>query len=457
MGSVATELIILVVMLLANGFFALAEIAVVSARKARLRQLAERGNKRAAIALAAATQPTRFLSAVQVGITLITIVTGVFGGETIAERLAAWLAGVEWLEWMAAYSRQVALAVVVVGLTLCSIVFGELVPKRFALAFPERLSMLVVPVVNKFAVVVAPVVALLTWFTELILRAVGLHKTPREAPVSEEEVNTLIEQGLHEGVFNKTEKEMVASVLDLDKCAVTRLMTPRAKIVFLNIDDSDEANWRKIVASGHSYFPVCQGGPDQVLGLVAVKALWAHAAIGLPGALKNLLVAPLIVPETMMAIQLLEAFKKSGKHLALVTDEFGAIQGLATLIDVLEAIVGDLPDEQNARSRTPAATRREDGAWLIDATLPTRELKTLLSLKTLPDENAADFQTLGGFVMTQFGRIPSAGEHFDHDGWRFEVTGMDRHRVDKMLVRKTKPPAAKPAPANPDQNRFEST
>ena len=446
MSSVATELIILAAMLLANGFFALAEIAVVSAHKARLRQLAERGNKRAAAALAAATQPTRFLSAVQVGITLITIVTGVFGGETIAERLAGWLAGAEWLEWMAAYSRQVALAIVVVGLTLCSIVIGELVPKRLALAFPERLSMLVVPLVNKFAVVVAPVVALLTWFTELILRVIGLQKAPKEAPVSEEEVRTLIEQGMHEGVFNKTEKEMVASVLDLDKCAVTRLMTPRPKIVFLNIDDSDEVNWRKIVASGHSYFPVYQGNRDQVLGMVAVKSLWAHAAIGLPGALKNLLVSPLVVQETMTAIQLLEAFKKSGKHIALVTDEFGAIQGLATLIDVFEAIAGDLPDEQNVRSQTPAATQREDGSWLIDATLTTNDLKTLLGLRTLPNENSADFQTLGGFVMTQFGRIPAAGEHFEYAGWRFEVSNMDRRRVDKVLVGKAAAAEASSAP-----------
>ena len=443
MSSVATELIILAAMLLANGFFALAEIAVVSARKARLRQLADRGNKRAAAALSAAENPTRFLSAVQVAITLITIVTGVFGGETIAERLASWLDRADWLHWMAAYSRPVALTIVVVVLTLCSIIIGELVPKRLALAFPEKLSMLATPVVNKFAIIVAPVVAMLTWFTELILRLIGLQKAPKEAPVSEEEVKTLIEQGMHEGVFNKTEKEMVASVLDLDKCPITRLMTPRPKIVFLNIDDTDEVNWRKIVASGHSYFPVYQGNRDQVLGMVAVKALWAHSAIGLPGALKNLLLSPLIVQETITAIQLLEAFKKSGKHIALVTDEFGAIQGLATLIDVLEAIVGDLPD-QATRHRPPAAKQLENNTWLIDATLPTNDLKTLLALKTLPSETSADYQTLGGFIVTHLGRIPAPGDHFEHAGWRFEVVDMDRRRVDKVHITKL-PPAAAPA------------
>ena len=228
--------------------------------------------------------------------------------------------------------------------------------------------------------------------------------------------------------------DMVAGVLELDELAVTALMTPRLKIVFLNIDDSDEVNWRKIVASGHSYFPVYQGSRDRVLGMVAVKALWAHSAIGVATSLKNLLVAPLIVPETMKAIQLLESFKKSGKHIALVTDEFGAIQGLVTLIDVLEAIVGDLPAQGSREA--PAVKQREDGSWLIDATYTVGDLKTLLNLDELPHEEDADFQTLGGFIITHLGRIPTAGDYFEHAGWRFEVLDMDRHRVDKVLVSK---------------------
>jgi len=306
----------------------------------------------------------------------------------------------------------------------------------------------VTPVINALALIAAPVVSLLTWVTDGFLGLAGLPKTPRETPVSDEEVNILIEQGMHAGVFNKTEKEMVAGVLELDKLAVKRLMTPRPKIVFLNIDDTDEVNWRKIVSSGHSYFPVYQGNRDVVLGMVAVKALWAHAAIGLPATLKNLLVPPLIVPETMMAIQLLEAFKKSGKHIALVTDEFGDIQGLATLIDVVEAITGDLP-EKGSRA-APAVKQREDGSWLIDATLSIDELKDLLALKMLPNETAADFQTLGGYVVTHFGHIPVAGDHFEHAGWRFEIVDMDKHRVDKVLVSKTKPaPVIPPGAAAP--------
>ena len=226
---------------------------------------------------------------------------------------------------------------------------------------------------------------------------------------------------------------MVEGVLALDKLRVTALMTPRPKIVFLNLDDPEESNWRKIVTSGHSYFPVYQTNRDQVVGMVAVKALWAHSAIGLPTTLKNLLVPPLFVPETMLASQLLEKFKREGKHIAVVMDEFGAVQGLATLIDVFEAIVGDLP-EPGQRGQ-PDAKRGDDGSWLVDATLPTNELKVLLGVDVaLPQERDAEFQTIGGFVVTQFGRIPAAGDAFEWSGWRFEVTAMDRRRVDKVRI-----------------------
>ena len=432
MTGIFSELLIIFLLLLINGFFALAEIAIVSARKARLKQLAGEGRQRAAAALALATQPTRFLSTVQVVITLVGYSNMAFSSETIGAKLDVLLAQVP---WMPASTRLISVGVVVVVLTLCTVVLGELAPKRLALAYPERLAMWTAPVVNTLTRIVAPVVALLTFLTEGFLRMLGLHKAPGESPVSEEEVNILIEQGLSEGVFNKAEKEMVKGVLELDQLAVPAIMTPRPKIVFLNMDDSDEVNWRKIVASGRSYFPVYQGGRDQVQGMVSVKALWSHLSIGLPANLKNLLIAPLIVPETMVATQLLETFKKSGKHIALVTDEFGAIQGLVTVIDVLEAIVGDLPAKESRES--PAAKQRDDGSWLIDATLTTGDLKSLLKLEELPQEENADFQTLGGFMVTSFGRIPAAGDYFESNGWRFEVVDMDRHRVDKVLVSKT--------------------
>jgi putative hemolysin len=231
---------------------------------------------------------------------------------------------------------------------------------------------------------------------------------------------------------------MVDRVLTLDQLPVTTIMTPRPKIVFLNLDDPEETNWRKIVTSGHSYFPVYQSQRDQIVGMVAVKALWAHSAIGLPTTLKNLLIPPLTVPDTFTAIQVLEQFKKSGRHTAIVTDEFGMAQGMVTLIDVLEAIVGDLPDR--GKNEQPEAKKREDGSWLVDATLPTTDLKTMLALPgQLPHEHEADFQTLGGFVVTHFGRIPAAGDYFDWAGWRFEVVDMDKRRVDKVLIGKTPP------------------
>jgi putative hemolysin len=436
MSDISTELLILFLLLLANGVFAMAEIAVVSARKARLKHLADEGDARANAALLLANEPTRFLSAVQVGISLIGVLAGASTGASLAAKLTPVIARIPGIEESA---NEVALALVVIGITLCSVIIGELVPKRLGLTNPERVAMTLGPLVNTFAKIVSPVVSLLTFSTESFLKLFGV-KPQKEAPVTEEEVNILIEQGLHAGVFNKTETDMVAGVLELDQLPVTALMTPRPKIVFINLDDPEEASWRKIVASGHSYFPVYQGNRDQVVGMVSVKALWAHSAIGLTTNLKNLLVQPLVVPETMNAIQLLEAFKKSGKHIALVSDEFGAIQGLVTLIDVLEAIVGDLPAQ--GRRQATAMKQREDGSWLVDATLGTDELKTLLQVDELPHEEEADFQTLGGFVMTHFGRIPTAGDFFDHGGWRFEVVDMDRHRVDKMLISKTPAPAA---------------
>lgn len=438
MSAVSNEILILFLLLVANGIFAMAEIAVVAVRKARLKVLTEEGNHRAKVTLQIAQQPTRFLSTVQVGITLIGIFAGTFGGATLTEQLVP---VVEKWSVLAPYARSISIGTVVVGITIASVILGELIPKQLGLAYAEPVALFLTPTISRLSRVFSPLVTALTFVTESVLKLVGLRTTPAESSVTDEEVNSLIEEGLHAGVFNKTEKEMVAGVLELDQLPVTALMTPRPKIVFLNLDDPDEVNWRKIVASGHSYFPVYQGSRDQVLGMVAVKALWAHSAIGLTTSLKNLLVSPLVVPETMSAIHLLEAFKKASKHIALVTDEFGAIQGIVTLIDVLEAIVGDLP---NMGPRTaPAAKQREDGSWLIDATLATNELKSMLQLDELPDEDRADFQTVGGFVVTRLGRIPAAGDYFEYEGWRFEVVDMDRHRVDKILVSKAIPTAVR--------------
>ncbi|MFA5056672.1 MAG: hemolysin family protein [Opitutaceae bacterium] len=433
MSGITTQFFLLGFLLVANGLFAMAEIAIVSARKARLRQLADEGDEGAQAALELGAEPTRFLSTVQVGITLCGILAGAFGGSTVAGEVSKWLLR---FPALAPWSDYIAFGGVVGLITFFSLILGELVPKRIALSNPERMARLVAGPLQWVSRVVSPVINLLSAATDLLLKPFGLTRR-RETPVSDEEVNILIEQGLQAGVFHKAEKEMVEGVLGLDQLPVTAIMTPRPKIVFLNISDSEEVNWRKIVASGHSHFPVYQDNRDQVLGMVAVKALWAHSAISVPTSLKNLLIPPLVVPETMNCIQLLESFKKSSRHTALVADEFGSIQGMVTLIDVLEAIVGDLP-AQGRRDR-PEARQREDGSWLMDATLAVNELKTVLQLDELPQETEADYQTLGGLVMTQFGRIPAAGDHFAWHGWRFEVIDMDRHRIDKVLISREPP------------------
>ncbi|MCC5023112.1 MAG: HlyC/CorC family transporter [Candidatus Synoicihabitans palmerolidicus] len=431
MNSIPNELLILLLLLVINGILVMAEAALIASRKSRLRELAEDGDNRAAAALAEATEPARFLSTVQVGITLVAVLAGAFGGGEITRRLDAFFTSIGWLE---PFAGTAALSVVVIVITLASVVLGELVPKRLALLKPETFVMMLVRPIKNLSRVVSPAVDLLTWLTELALRPFGLHGAPREAPVTEEEVNIMVEQGMADGVFNESERDMVAGVLELDEMLVTYLMTPRPKLVFLDIAESDETNWRKVVASGHSHFPVVHGNREQVVGMVSVKAIWANNAFGVPTQLRHLVTPPLAVPETMMASQLLEQFKLSGKHIALVNDEFGSVGGIVTLYDVLKAIVGDIPE--SGRSDEPEAKQRSDGSWLIDATYDIDELKELTGLDYLPHEEETEFQTVGGFVMTYFGRIPGTGEAFEHDGWRFEVVDMDRHRIDKLLVSK---------------------
>jgi putative hemolysin len=430
MLSLPVELLILALLVVANGVLAMAETAVLSARKAKLQKLARSGNTGAAKALELADQPARFLELVEFWLTLSGMIAGVLAGAQLASQIADWLRRWPAVEGQAGW---LSLVLVTFALTSFMLLFGELVPKRIAAARPERVAALLSGLVQALAWMMAPLLRLFEVSTDAIVKLLRVKPRPAAEMVGEDEVRALIEQGLHAGVFEAAEKEMVEGVLALDQLAVTTIMTPRPKIVFLSVDDPEEVNWRKIVTSGHSYFPVYQANRDQVIGMVAVKALWAHSAIGLPTTLKNLLQPPLFVPETQKVLQVLEQFKQTGRHIAIITDEFGAVQGLVTLIDVMEAIVGDMPER--GQPAQPQAKKRDDGSWLVDATLPIADMKTLLNLdQPLPHETEAAFQTLGGFVVTQFGRIPAAGDKFDWGGWRFEVVDMDRRRVDKVLV-----------------------
>ncbi len=339
MGIIAAEIIIVLLLIAANGLFAMAEFAIVSARKSRLHKLAEEGDPRARAALELSEDPNRFLSTVQVGITLIGILAGAFGGATIARVLAGALQSIHIL---AAYGEVIAIGVVVVVLTFLTVVLGELVPKRLALNNPVRIALALARPMRRLSLIAQPAIHLLGGATDIVLRLFGF-RPKSKSKVSEEEVRTLLEQGHHAGVFFKTERELVERVLVLDTKCVGDIMTQRAQIQWLDAADADALNWQKTINGGHSYFPVYEIDHDHVLGIASVKALWASLALGEAIDLRKKLTEPLFVPTSMTALNLLETFKKSHKHLALVRDELGCLQGLVTLVDVLEELVGDIP------------------------------------------------------------------------------------------------------------------
>jgi putative hemolysin len=320
-----------------------------------------------------------------------------------------------------------------------------LAPKRLALSNAEPIAAALARPMRTLSRIAYPAVRVLSLSTEGVLRALGARPSA-EPPITEDEVKILIEQGRQAGVFNEVEQYLVERVFRLADRRVDELMTPRPKIVWLDIADPPEDNWRKMWESGHSAFPVCENHLDNVLGLASVKKLWAQMAAACPVDLKALMLQPLFLPESSPALKALEAFKQSGMHIALVVDEYGGTQGLVTLHDVLEAIVGDLPEPGEAVE--PQAVQRADGSWLVDGMLLVDDFKELFDLKALPDETSSGYQTVGGFVMAQLGRIPSAADQFEWGGLRFEVMDMDGHRVDKVLV-ETIPPADPADPAAP--------
>jgi putative hemolysin len=434
MTRIALEAGIIFLLLLANGVFAMAEIAIVAARKNRLRQSAAAGSTRARVALELAESPNRFLATVQIGITLIGILAGAFGGATIAEELGRIYARAPVLT---DYAQVLGVATVVIAVTFVSLIVGELVPKRIGLLNPEAIAAAVAKPMRALSQVTAPIVTLLSGTTDALVRLVGI-RLKQEPPVSEDDVRTMVEQGLHAGVFHKIERQVVEGAFRLDQLQVREMMTPRTRLVWLNLTDPDEINWRKIVASGHSSFPAYEGTRDNVLGLVSIKALWANLAMAGKAELRHLVTDPLIVPGVMSATKLLETFKKTGKRAALVADEFGGIQGLVSLTDVLEAIIGEVPSGDKPRRQL--IQKRDDGSWLIDGLVDIDHLKSQLQIRHLPGEENDEYQTLAGFILSRLGRIPEEGEKFEAEGLRFEVIDMDKHRIDKVLVTLTNPP-----------------
>jgi putative hemolysin len=428
MSEIGIDLFIVVLLIVANGVFAMSEMAVVSARKSRLQDWANKGNARARTALELSNAPDRFLLAVQIGITLIGILIGVFAATTLASQIAKVTGLIPALE---PYSRPIALGLIVVVVGYFLLVMGELLPKRLALRYPENIATVVAVPLGWFSKVLSPLVHLMTRSTDMVARLFGKAEVP-EPPVTEEEIKTLVQQGTEAGVFEESEQDMVEAVLRLGDKTARALMTPRTQIVWLDLENPMAQIHEKIIKSGYSRFPVGMGSLDNVTGIVQAKDMLTANLAGKPMDFKALVQQPLFVPRTISALALLESFRSSGQHIALVVDEYGGIEGLLTHHDILEAIAGDMPF--GARSSDPKAVQRHDGSWLLDGMLSVEEFKEIFHLESLPGEKKDAYQTLGGFIFTQMGRVPAVAESFEWNDLRFEVVDMDGKRIDKVLV-----------------------
>jgi putative hemolysin len=419
---------ILLVLMVVNALFAMAEMALVSSRRARLQQLANEGHTGAATALELSAHPDRFLSTVQIGLTLISILTGAFGERAMVTTVAQKL---EQYPQIAQYSHTAAFVIVIAALTYVTLVIGELVPKRLALLNPERVASIFSGPLSAVSSIASPAVRLLSASTRLVLKLLRA-KSPEGPPVTEEEIKVMLEQGTEAGVFEEAEHDMMKSLLKLGDRAVDALMKPRREVVWLNVDDSWEENRKKMASSLYSRFPVGHGSLDNVLGVVQTKDLLIRCLSGSRLDLREAMRPPLFVPEGLPAMKLLEMFKKSRTHIALIVDEYGGVEGLITINDVLEDIVGEVASEDMPSEKM--AVQRPDGSWLIDGRMLIDEVKETIGIQRLPDEDSGSYNTLGGFVMLQMGRVPVTGDAFEQGGYRFEVMDMDEKRVDRVLV-----------------------
>jgi putative hemolysin len=423
------EILVLLSLVLLNGVLALSEAAILSARKSRLQQWADEGRGGAAAALALASDPSRFLSTVQVGITLVGVLSGAIGGATVAQSLEPHLA---MLPWVGERAGEFALAIVVAVLAAVSLVFGELVPKRLALLDPEAAAAAIARPLQLASRFCAPAVAALATVTDVVVRALGV-RSAGERPVTEEEIKVLMEQGAAAGVMKRHEQALVSRVFHLDDERITSAMTPRGDIVYFDLNEPFAVSREKLLGSMHSRFVVCRGGLSDVIGIVRAKTLLDDAYRGEPVDLASDLVPPLFVPTTLTMIELLESFAKHRQHLALVIDEHGELQGMVTMNDVMEALVGDVATVEDGAA--PDVVLRDDGSWLVDGDVTPERLRSVASLATpLPQEENGSYHTVGGLAMLQLGRIPRVGDWFECCGFRFEVLDMDRNRVDKVLA-----------------------
>ena len=442
MTSVLLEASIIVLLIILNGVFAMSEMAVVSARKARLQDQANRGSGGARAALALAEAPDRFLSTVQIGITLVGVLSGAFGGQTIARIISE---AAESYPTLAPYSNAIGLGAVVVVITYLTLVIGELLPKRIALQNPEGIAATVAAPMTFLSRLAGPLVRMLSASTRLAGRLIGLQMRA-ESPVTEEEIRILIEQGTEAGVFDIREQDMVESVFRLDDRHISTLMTPHTEIVTLDVTDSPEEIRAKLSACDYSSVPVVRGSLDDLVGIVRANDIVTQLLAAEPLNLETLAQPVLFVPEITTVSRLVEQLRQSAEHSVMVIDEHGGIQGLITEHDILEAIVGDLPSAQDLSQ--PQAVQRDDGSWLLDGLMTLDEVRDVLDIGLVPGEGRGTFETLGGFIMDRLGAVPTTGAHFDWGSYRFEVVDMDEHRVDKILVSPLPRPGTSAPPAS---------
>jgi len=421
------NILILIILILLNGVFAMSEIALVTARKNRLQRMAEEGDAAATIAMRLGEEPTQFLSTVQIGITAIGILNGIAGESVLAGPLSLWLQSLG-LEEKA--SSTGATTIVVVGITYFSIVFGELVPKRIAQFNAEGIARFMARPILALAKLSRPFVYLLSASTDAILRLMG-KKELSSANLTEEDIHAMLAEGSSAGLIEKQEHEMVRNVFRLDDRQIASLMTPRSEFIYLDIEQPIESSLDYLINSDHSRFPVCRGGINDMLGVITAKRLLKQRIIGESTNIIECLRPCIFVPETLTGMTLLEQFRESGVQMVFVVDEYGEILGLITLQDVLEALVGEF------KPRDPEdvwAVRREDGSWLLDGLIPIPELKDRLGLKSVPEEHKGRYNTLSGMMMWLIGTMPRTGAITEWEQWRFEVVDLDGNRIDKVLA-----------------------
>lgn len=426
------EIAFLVALILLNGLFAMSEIALVTARRARLERLAGDGDRSARIAVRLADEPTRFLSTVQIGITAIGILNGILGEAALAEPLAAML---RTLGIGPGTSGVAATGIVVVSITYFSIVIGELVPKRLAQFNAEGIARTMARPLWLLAQASRPFVFLLSASTDAVLKVMG-KAGASESAVTEEDIHALLIQGSRAGVIEQHEHEMVRNIFRLDDRQIASLMTPRSEVVFLDVDAPFDEELHRLIASDHSRFPVCRGGLDEVLGVITAKRLLKQNLSGAPADITGVVLPPVYVPETLTGMKLLEEFRQSGVQMVFVVDEYGEVLGLVTVQDLLEALAGEFRPRD---AEDVWVVAREDGSMLLDGLLPVPELKDRLGFRNVPEEDRGRYHTLGGMMMWLIGRVPHTGDVTEWEGWRLEVVDLDRNRVDKVLATRLPP------------------